>query len=320
MRSRFHDLTVGVTLLLLAGPAGAADQGAAARVTASVGTSVSGNEALELRGSLDEGADIETGEDGNCALLVDEDAVMELCGGTSVSLERKGGDPEGPRVVKLDRGEIRMVVEPRLGEERIEIHTPAAIATILGTILHVSVDALGITTITTAAAKVLVESSDPSVKGATTIEAGQQVVIEPGQAPPPAQRLDPKALSGLGGCLIDFHSVSLSADRASQVDQKVEQEIADVLAEIDGTDVAAAAGKTARSGLQADDFEEDAASPEGVLDQIDTGAADPAINQIVEDVLSGGDVGVGGFPGASPPPDLSGGDIDVGEILGTLQP
>ena len=136
----------------------------AARVTAAVGTALSGGDALEQRGALDDVADLETGDDGNCSLLVDQDALMELCGGTSLKLDRKEGQPDGPRVVRLDRGEIRMVVEPRLGEERIEIHTPAAIATLLGTVVHVSVDALGVTTITSAASRVLVESSDRSVR------------------------------------------------------------------------------------------------------------------------------------------------------------
>ena len=73
-------------------------------------------------------AELETGEEGGCSLLVDQDALMEVCGNTSLRLERKSDAPDAPRVVKLDRGEIRMVVEPRLGEEKIEIHTPTAIA------------------------------------------------------------------------------------------------------------------------------------------------------------------------------------------------
>jgi hypothetical protein len=43
---------------------------------------------------------------------------------------------------------VRVSAEKRLGDERIEIHTPAVIATILGTVVFVSVDALGVTTIT----------------------------------------------------------------------------------------------------------------------------------------------------------------------------
>lgn len=207
-------------LLLAAAPAFGA--GEAARVTAAVGSTESGGDTVGMRGGLEDGDDLETGKDGQCSLLVDQDALMEVCSGTALRLDRKGGDPKGPRVVTLDRGEIRMVVEPRVREERIEIHTPAAIATILGTVLHVSVDALGVTTVTSAANRVLVQSNDPTVKGETTIEAGEQVVIHPGEAPQKQPtRLTAQAVGGLGGCLIDFHAASLAADRGSAESKKV---------------------------------------------------------------------------------------------------
>jgi hypothetical protein len=204
----------------------------AARVTAAVGTALSDGETLEQRTALDDVADLETGDDGNCSLLVDQDALMELCGETSVKLDRKEGLPDGQRVVRLERGEIRMVVEPRLGEERIEIHTPAAIATLLGTVVHVSVDALGVTTITSAASKVLVESSDRSVAGSTTIDGGQQLVMAPGE--PPARlptQVSPRMLSSLGGCLIDFHAAALVADRVASENRKIAEVVGEDIVE-----------------------------------------------------------------------------------------
>ena len=202
-----------VLVVLLAGSAGAATDGPAAELTVCVGDSASAGQALDPRGSLAEGAGLETGADGGCSLVVDQDALMELCADTNVRLERKAGDPDGPRVVRLERGEIRMVVEPRLGEERIEVHTPAAIATILGTIVHVSVDALGVTTITSSAAKVLVESASDAVPGSETISAGEQVVVQPGQAPGSKRRLSGDQMGLVGGCLIDFHEATLAFDR-----------------------------------------------------------------------------------------------------------
>jgi hypothetical protein len=218
----------------------------AARVTAAVGTALSGGDALEQRGALEDVADLETGDDGNCSLLVDQDALMELCGGTSLKLDRKAGQPDGPRIVRLDRGEIRMVVEPRLGEERIEIHTPAAIATLLGTVVHVSVDALGVTTITSAASRVLVESSDKSVRGSTTIDGGQQLVMAPGEAPAsqPTQ-VSPRMLTSLGGCLIDFHAAALGADRAASENREIAEAVSEDIVDdlpgvaLGGTPVAA---------------------------------------------------------------------------------
>jgi hypothetical protein len=244
----------------------------AAQVTAAVGTALSGGDALEQRAALEDIADLETGDDGNCSLLVDQDALMELCGDTSLKLDRKEGKPDGPRIVRLDRGEIRMVVEPRLAEERIEIHTPAAIATLLGTVVHVSVDALGVTTITSAVSRVLVEPSDRSIPGSTTIDAGQQLVIAPGE-PPPSQptQVSPRMLASQGGCLIDFHAAALFSDRAARENQKVEEVVTeDIVEELPavaaGPDQPSGAFETAVNNLQSDINDPNTDPPNNVVD------------------------------------------------------
>jgi hypothetical protein len=293
---------LGGFALLASSGANAAES--AARVTAAVGTAVAGDEALEQRGALEEGAELETGDDGNCSLLVDEDALMELCGGTSLRLDRKGGLPEGPRVVTLERGEIRMLVEPRLGEERIEIHTPAAIATILGTVVHVSVDALGVTTITSAANKVLIESADPSVSGSTTIDGGQQVVMAPGEAPPQQpSSISQQVMSSLGGCLIDFHEVSLRGDRATQMNQKVDEIVNEDVADAATADVAAAAGATGGQGQIVEN-----AVNEGQSRETNTDIYTQLQDETVQQILSGG--GLPSSPGGACPPGLPGDTCD----------
>ena len=227
MNSKRSVLVLSLLALLFL-PAGGAL--AAAQLTAAVGTT-SGDDALEGRGGVADGEDLETTEDGGCSVLVDGDALMEVCGNTSLQLSRKGGASDGSRVVKLDRGAIRMVVEPRLGEEKIEIHTPAAIATVLGTILHVAVDANGVTTITSEVSRVLVESANPSVQGKTTLDGGQQIVIQPGQAPPkrPVELSRQKA-GGLGGCLLDFRAAALRSDRAAAARLEIDATVADDVA------------------------------------------------------------------------------------------
>ncbi len=207
----------------------------AARVTAHIGAATSGNDPLEKQGTLVDGSDLETGEDGGCSVLVDDNALMELCGGTSLRLERKDDKQEGVRVVRLDRGEIRLVVEPRLGLERIEIHTPAAIATILGTVFFISVDEFDVTTMTVGAdskSVVSVTSNLDNVKGETKLAGGQQIVMQPGEAPPPAKMLNKQAIARLGGCLVDFHSLSLDLDlrvhRGGKIDAVVKEEISTV--------------------------------------------------------------------------------------------
>lgn len=188
-----------------AAPAAFADE-MAGQVTASIDA--------ELAGPIADGEHLKLGEDAACSILLDEDAVVELCGQTSVVFKRDRDSNR--RIVSLDSGEIRIVVDPRDFEDRIEIHTPAASATLLGAIVHVSVDSkTGATTISSAQSKVSVRSDDPAVSGTTVLMAGEQITVEPGAAPPAKpKRLDPEEFSELGGCLVDFHVAA--ADRDSR--------------------------------------------------------------------------------------------------------
>lgn len=193
------------------GPAVAgAAQGAT--VTAAVGSTRAGTEPLEQLGGVAEGEPVETAEDGGCSMLLQEDALVEVCSDTTLSLRERR--PGGPRVLDVKKGNVKVSAESRLGDERIEIHTPAVIATILGTIVFVSVDALGVTTITSEVSRVMVASSNPALSRSTILEGGQQLVVKPGE-PPPAkpERLDATRLAALGGCLVDFHALSLQSDR-----------------------------------------------------------------------------------------------------------
>ncbi len=205
---------------LLFGAPGAFADDVAGQITASTGL-IQGGE----QGSLVEGEHVNLGEDGGCSILVDEDSVVELCGDTSLVLRKE----KKRRVVSLDRGEIRLVVEPREFDKRVEIHTPAAIATLLGTIVHVSVDENGVTTISSAESKISVRSSDPTVRGTTVINTSEQVSLAPGEAPPATpRRLKPTQVAALGGCLVDFHSAAIGRDVAAHA-----IEVTDRLAALD---------------------------------------------------------------------------------------
>ena len=86
--------------LLVAGAASAAET--AARVTAVVGGANVGDAAVDRSVPVGEDASIQTADDGNCAMLVDEDALVELCSSTIMTLTRK--PDTGNRVVKIDAG------------------------------------------------------------------------------------------------------------------------------------------------------------------------------------------------------------------------
>jgi hypothetical protein len=200
-------LLLAAALLLAAGSASA--EGPGAQVTAVVGEAVTGSgQPLENRSQIADDEKIAMGQDGACSILIDDDALIEMCEQTAVVLETD--QLTGRRRVRLDAGSIRILVEPRVVDERIEVHTPAAIATILGTIVHFAVDPkTGETTITSTQSKVRVESSDPAVKGSTIVSAAEQVAMKPGEAPPAQpRRLEAEEIAELGGCLVDFHDVA----------------------------------------------------------------------------------------------------------------
>lgn len=209
-------------------------------------TSVKG-EASASAGALDSHAELgdderlETGDESGCSILLDENAVVELCGQTRISFatdERRGN-----RIVNIESGTVRMVVEPREANERIEIHTPAAIATILGTVIYVTVDpATGETTFSSSDSRVNIRSRDevectpvglpaeaglPECAAGTTIGRLEQLTVVPGEQAREKKQVDEQDLAALGGCLVNFHDLAAQIDRASQ-EKKVAARVAAV--------------------------------------------------------------------------------------------
>lgn len=214
----------GVLTALLALPVGVASAAPVAQVTGTMGTTTTGDAALALRQGLEEGADVVTDADGGCSLLIDEDLLMEACGDTRVALERKDGDPDGARVVRLERGNVRMVVEPRgVDEEKVEIHTPAAIATVLGTILHVSVNALGVAEVTSEANRVQVSSTNPNITETRVLEPGQTIQIAVDGSLGEVVDLEPDEMQAMGTCFDNLHDLSVNADSRKRTQSKIDQ-------------------------------------------------------------------------------------------------
>jgi hypothetical protein len=213
---------------LLRATGSSAEVGPGVTVTAVVGEARGGGDRLAQSSAVDPGEAVSTGRDGGCALLFDADALVQLCSASRVSLDRRAAD--GARIVRVEAGEARVVLDPD-SNERIEIHTPAAIATLLGTVVYVHVDeSTGETTITSEDHELEVTSAEPGVKGSVRLRAGERVSLRPGE-PPPArpERLASRDLSRLGGCLVDFESVALDAARAaSQAGTTVRVEGVDV--------------------------------------------------------------------------------------------
>jgi len=197
--------------------------------------------ALDSHTGLGDDEQLETGDESGCSVLLDQNAVVELCGQTRISFAT---DPRrGNRIVNIESGTVRMVVEPREAGERIEIHTPAAIATILGTIIYVTVDpASGETTFSSADSRVNIRGRDdvdctpvglpaeaglPECAEGTTIGRLEQLTIAPGEQAREKKKLDEQELAALGGCLFDFHDLAAKIDRMNQ-EKRVAERVAAV--------------------------------------------------------------------------------------------
>jgi hypothetical protein len=184
-------------------------------VTSVDGEAIRGDQALSLHDEVEQGELVETSDLASCSLLLSDGAVIQAC--NKASLRLRPGRNNGTQIIDLSSGEIKASVGPQPPDDPLEIHTPAAIATILGTTLHVRVDPeTGDTTITSLHNRIRVESSDPSVEGSVTIEAGEEVVIRKGSPPEPKRVVDiASMMTGLSDCLDDesFRAAAVRADR-----------------------------------------------------------------------------------------------------------
>jgi hypothetical protein len=196
---------------------------------------------LGERAELAEDQRLQTGDDGGCSVLLDRSAVVELCGRTQLSFGRDA--KRGNRIVNVESGDLRLVVEPREANERIEIHTPAAIATILGTVVYISVDPVtGATTISSSESRVNIRARDevecsprgmppepgtPECAEGATIGSLEQLTVTPGERQGSVKKLSQQQVDELGGCLLDFRDLALDADRRSQESRAVAR-VADV--------------------------------------------------------------------------------------------
>lgn len=210
--------------LALAGAASAAQPSAGGDVvvTAVQGETTLQDAAVTERGELGEDAPLKTGADGGCSVLIDRNAVVELCGHSQVTFTRD--TKAGNRVVNVESGNVKLVVEPREPGERIEIHTPAAVATILGTVVYVSVDPVtGATTISSSQSQVNIKTKGDANDQGTTIDAFEQLTLVPGQAKQQKKKITKQQIDALGGCLGDFHDIAVNVDRVPQESKALER-------------------------------------------------------------------------------------------------
>lgn len=186
-------------------------------VTSVQGEATAGGERLGPRSEVPAERVVATGPGASCSVLVDPVTVVQFCGETSLVLR---ADPVGrKRIVEVERGSTKAVVGPRTADEPFEIHTPAAIALILGTIVSTDIDPVtGATTFSVEEGQVRVQSSDPSVPGSVTVRAGEAVSVARGRPPGQVREVRSARLAGTVECLADalFHVSAVRTNRAER--------------------------------------------------------------------------------------------------------
>ncbi|MBW2716231.1 MAG: FecR domain-containing protein [Deltaproteobacteria bacterium] len=242
-------------LALHAGNAGAAKN---ALLTSVKGEASNPTGSLDSHANLGDGEHLQTGDESGCSVLLDENAVVELCGQTRLSFSRD--EKRGNRIVNIESGTVRMIVEPRDADERIEIHTPAAIATILGTIIYVTVDPVtGEATFTSSDSRINIRARDdedctpiglpleagmPQCAEGTTIGRLEQLTITPGEKAGDKKEVTEEDLALLGGCLFDFHDIAAEIDRMAQANKATQRVVAVDIASVNLPPVSLEEGPT----------------------------------------------------------------------------
>ena len=197
--------------LLASGPAGAAITGT---VTSVAGDASVGERPAEISDVVSEGENIVTGPEAACSVLVDKRALIQFCGKAAVRLRRD--EDRNATVVDVLEGSTRTLAGPRSADEPLEIHTPVAIAAILGTILSVTVDpATNDATFALEEGSAKIDTRGPGPGRTIMLQAGQQITIHGDGRVSEVEPIRARDIAKEGDCLEDryFHGVSLEIAR-----------------------------------------------------------------------------------------------------------
>jgi hypothetical protein len=213
--------SLAVTALIAAGALGMSGP-AGAEVTGTV-TAVKGDASVaehpaEISDPISKDESIVTGPEASCSVLVDKRALVQFCGQAAVHLRHDEG--RNATIVDVVEGSTRTLAGPRRADEPLEIHTPVAIAAILGTILSVTVDPeTGDATFALEEGKAQIEARDPALGRTITLNAGEQVTIHADGRAGEVQPLKPRDLPGRPECLDDrfFHGASVEIARVERL-------------------------------------------------------------------------------------------------------
>jgi len=205
---------VAAGALAMSGPTAAEISGTVTSVKGD--TSVGANPA-EIASTVTEGESIVTGPEAACSLLVDRRSLVQFCGKAAVRLRHD--EQRGATIVDVMEGSTRALVGPRAAGEPLEIHTPVAIAAILGTVLSVDVDPVtGDSTfaLEQGTVEIRTQTSDPTRSRTITLSAGEQVTVHKDGTADEVQRLELQDVAGRAECMKDLHVTPVWIARATE--------------------------------------------------------------------------------------------------------
>jgi len=148
----------------------------------------------------------ETKQEAKLKLLFDDDSILTLGENTQLEITENIYDPKENRrstVFSMVNGSVRALVGKIFGGpgSKFEIHTPTAAAAARGTyfIVWKPEKGKGPTGVVNIGEKGLVEVNniEPTVEGSVMLQKNQYTMVEEGQAPTPAARIDLKLLGSL---------------------------------------------------------------------------------------------------------------------------
>jgi len=209
-------VTVVITAAAL-GMSGAASAGLTGNVTSVKGDASIGESPAEISKLVSEGETIVTGPEAACSVLVDKRALIQFCGQAAIRLRHD--EERNATVVDVTEGSTRTLAGPRSADEPLEIHTPVAIAAILGTILSVTVDPVsGDALFALEEGTARIQTVDPAHDRTVMLHAGEQITIHADGRTSEVKRLKLQDDAKRADCLADdfFHIASLEGARGER--------------------------------------------------------------------------------------------------------
>ncbi len=189
--------------------------------------------------SIGAGDTIEVEGNSKASVLVGDTAIVKMCHGAALGFGADSGG--GPSALNLRSGQVKVSAGKRSAGDPLEIHTPAAIATLLGTEVHVAVDRdSGDTVITSIDHQIRVKGTAEDAGDGVVISPGEKITISAGGVPGEVEQVDSASFANSSDCLDDarFRVAAVKAAVRQYADKSIAV-IAMMDSEVDVPQVAA---------------------------------------------------------------------------------